>query len=214
MKGRSGIQTSVSLLLALAMGFAGVFAHAAEKAEKPVAKINEAAPDFKLPDLDGKEHSLSQYKGKIVVLEWFNVDCPFVLKHYNSGNMPALQKAYKEKDVVWLSICSSAPGKQGHFAPDKLKERTDKMGFQPTAILQDAKGDTGRAYDAKTTPHMYIVDKEGVLVYNGGIDSIRSAKVEDIEKAVPHVKNALDALLACKKPDPATTTPYGCSVKY
>lgn len=176
-------------------------------------KVGEAAPNFSLPGDDGKTHSLADYKGKTVVLEWTNADCPFVKKHY-AGNMQALQKAYTAKDVVWLSVISSAPGKQGHVDAAGAAALSKERGATPTRVLLDDKGTVGRLYDAKTTPHMYVVDGSGKLAYAGGIDSVASADAADIPTATPYVKNALDEVLAGKAVTVATTKPYGCSIKY
>ena len=174
----------------------------------------KAAPDFTLKDPMGISVSLSDFKGKYVVLEWINYDCPFVKKHYNAGNMQMLQTKYTEEGVVWLSINSSAPGKQGNFTPKQILQRSREHGAAMSAYLIDASGEVGKLYDAKTTPHMFIIDPQGVLIYQGGIDDIRSTNVKDVEKAVPYVANALDAAFAGKTIKKANTKPYGCSVKY
>lgn len=185
----------------------------------PVTQATEAivgnpAPDFTATDSNGKSHSLSDYKGKVVVLEWLNHDCPFVVKHYNSGNMQKLQKTCAEKGVVWFSIISSAPGKQGYCTPEEANELAEQKKAFPAAVLLDPDGVVGKLYDAKTTPHMYIINSDGVLVYNGGIDDIRSANVDDIAKAKNYVQLALDEVLAGKEVSVKTSRPYGCSVKY
>jgi len=149
-----------------------------------------------------------------VVLEWVNYDCPFVKKHYNSGNMQALQSTYTGLDVVWLSINSSAPGKQGNFTPDEILSRAKEHGAAFSAYLIDADGQVGHSYGAKTTPHMFIIDPQGVLVYAGGIDNIRSTKVEDISRAKNFVSIALDEALAGQPISNSISKPYGCSVKY
>jgi peroxiredoxin len=176
-------------------------------------QVGQSAPDFTVKDSNGQSHSLQDFAGKNVVLEWTNHDCPFVVKHY-SGNMQALQSEMTAQDVVWLSVISSAPGKQGHIDSAKSSELTSSRNASPTAVLFDESGTMGNAYDAKTTPHMYVIDKTGVLQYMGGIDSIPSAKVDDIAKATPYFANAAKAVLAGNMPDPAVTKPYGCSVKY
>lgn len=178
------------------------------------AKLDSPAPDFTLVDSEGSRHSLTDFQGKWVVLEWVNYDCPFVRKHYGSGNMQRLQKTYTEKGVVWLSVCSSAPGKQGHFSGSELKERIAKEKGAQTAYLVDEDGTVGKAYDAKTTPHMFIVDPKGILVYAGGIDDIASTNQDDIAKAVNYVGAALDAAMAGKPIATKGSKPYGCSVKY
>jgi peroxiredoxin len=178
------------------------------------ATVGQPAPGFTLTDTNGKEHNLSDFKGKHVVLEWINHDCPFVKKHYNEGHMQQLQKDYTGKGVVWLSICSSAEGKQGHYSPDKWNAVTAEKGAKPTAVLLDADGTVGKAYAAKTTPHMYVIDPEGILIYAGAIDSVRSTNPGDIEGAENYVRSALDSALAGNKVATPSTPPYGCSVKY
>jgi len=178
------------------------------------AVIGKPASDFTATDSNGKSHSLSDYKGKVVVLEWLNHGCPYVKKHYDSGNMQKLQKTYTEKGVVWLSIISSAPGRQGYSTPEEANETIKQKQAFPTALLLDPDGIVGKLYDAKTTPHMYIIDSEGILVYNGAIDDIRSTNANDIANAKNYVQLALDELLAGKEITVKTSRPYGCSVKY
>ncbi len=199
-----------TLLLVLCFGILS-FAHA-ESPKGP--EIGKKAPDFKLPDAHGKEHMLSNFEGRYVVLEWLNHDCPFVVKHYASGNMQMLQERYRDKGVVWLSIISSAPGKQGYLEPEQAIKVTKEKKAKPTAVLLDPEGKVGRAYDARVTPHMYIIDPEGMLVYMGAIDDIRSTSVDDVEGARNYVSEALDLLLAGEKVKKAATQPYGCTVKY
>ena len=177
-------------------------------------KIGEPAPEFSLNDTQGTSHTLADYKGKLVVLEWTSYDCPFVKKHYSGGNMQKLQKAYTEKGVVWLAINSSAPGKQGNYAPEVWNEMIKAKGAASTAVLLDPDGKVGRQYGAKTTPHMFIIDAQGALIYQGAIDSKRSWNAADIEGAKNYVSEALDAALAGKPVPTASTQPYGCSVKY
>lgn len=178
------------------------------------AKLNESAPNFKLKDSNGKEHSLSDFKGKAVVLEWINYECPFVKKHYNSKNMQMLQEKYTKQGVIWLAICSSAPGKQGHFSADEINKRSKELDAKFTAYLIDEDGKVGKMYGAKTTPHMYIINSEGKLVYAGGIDDKASTDVEDIKKAKNFVSSALDEILSGRQVSVQSSTPYGCSVKY
>jgi glutathione peroxidase-family protein len=178
------------------------------------AAVGQAAPDFTLTDVKGATHALSSYKGKWVVLEWVNYDCPFVKKHYGSGNMPKLQKTYTGKGVTWLTINSSAPGKQGNFTIAEIESRSKAAGAGFSAYLLDADGTVGRAYGAKTTPHMYVIDPAGKLVYAGGIDDKPSTDVADIASAKNFVSAALDEAMAGKPVTVATSTPYGCSVKY
>ena len=185
-----------------------------ENAVKMSAQVGQPAPDFSLVDALGKPVSLAKLKGKIVVLEWFNHGCPFVKKHYDGGNMQSLQKTYTGKGVVWLSICSSAAGKQGFATGEEhLKVMADKKA-SPSHILIDADGKVGHLYGAKTTPHMYVIDKSGKLVYAGAIDDKRSTDSEDVKTSKNYVKVALDQLLKGKMPDVATTDAYGCSIKY
>lgn len=172
------------------------------------------APDFTLTDSQGKEHKLSDFKGKYVVLEWANPECPFVRKHYDSGNMQKLQKEYTGKGVVWLMIASSAEGKQGHFTAEKWNETLKQENASPTAVLLDADGQVGKLYGAKTSPHMFVINPEGNVVYAGAIDSIKSANKADIEKATNYVSAALDAAMAGKPVETASASPYGCSIKY
>jgi len=177
-------------------------------------ELNKPAPDFKLIDSNGKEQQLSEYKGKLVVLEWVNFGCPFVKKHYNSSNMQELQKTYTGKDVIWLSICSSAPGKQGHFSAKAVSQLVKEKDASPTAYLMDEKGKVGRLYGAKTTPHMFVINRQGILKYNGAIDNIRSVDVADIKKAENYVAPILDKLIKNESVSGYKTDPYGCSVKY
>ena len=178
------------------------------------AVIGNPAPAFTLTDANGKAHSLEDYAGKWVVLEWVNYDCPFVKKHYNSGNMQSLQRDYTGKGVVWLSVNSSAVGKQGNFAPAEIASRSTQHKAAFSAYLLDPTGAAGKAYGARTTPHMYIVDPKGNLVYAGGIDDRPTTDVADIDGARNHVRAALDEAMAGKPVSVATSTPYGCSVKY
>lgn len=178
-----------------------------------VAQAAEA-PAFTLTDTNGTEHSLEDFKGKVVVLEWFNHGCPFVKKHYNKGNMQNLQKTYTDKGVVWLAVISSAEGKQGYDSAEGHNSTAKSKGTNATAILMDTDGKVGKAYGARTTPHMYVIDAEGELVYQGAIDDKRSTNPADIPNSKNYVAAALDAVLAGNDVEVAKTTPYGCSVKY
>jgi len=178
------------------------------------AKLNEAAPGFTLKDSFEKEYSLSDFEGKIVVLEWINFECPFVKKHYNSNNMQNLQEKYVKDSVVWLALCSSAEGKQGNFSNEEINSRSKKLKAKYLAYLIDEDGKVGKMYGAKTTPHMYIIDKKGKLVYAGGIDDKPTTDIDDIETAKNYVSSALDELLDSKNVSTQSSTPYGCSVKY
>jgi glutathione peroxidase-family protein len=178
------------------------------------ATIGEPAPAFTLTDSNGQSHSLSDFHGKTVVLEWTNAECPFVKKHYDSDNMQAQQRAAVADGVVWLVINSGAKGKQGHVSGAEANAIHSRWNAAQTAYLLDTKGTVGRAYDAKTTPHMYVIDVDGVLRYNGAIDSIPSADKADLAKATQYVPSVLAAIAAGDAVDPALTRPYGCSVKY
>ncbi|MCC7262952.1 MAG: thioredoxin family protein [Candidatus Latescibacteria bacterium] len=202
------------LLSILAFSLTLVASCAAEDAAVPQAVVGKTAPEFSLKDAEGKERTLTEFKGKFVVLEWVNFGCPFVKKHYGAGNMQGLQAEYTGKGVVWLSVCSSAPGKQGHFEGEELKKQIAEHRSRATHYLTDPEGRVGRAYGAKTTPHMYVIDPGGVLVYAGGIDDIPSADPDEIPKAKNYVRQALDALLAGQPVPAPSTPPYGCSVKY
>jgi peroxiredoxin len=177
-------------------------------------EVGKPAPAFSLPGSDGRTHALADHRGKYVVLEWTNHDCPFVKKHYASGNMQAQQKFFARKGAVWLSIVSSAPGKQGHVDAARARELTESRGAAPAAVLLDPRGDVGRAYGARTTPHMFLIDPQGTLLYMGGIDSIPSADPADIEKATPYLKVAFAEAAAGKPVSEPSTRPYGCAVKY
>jgi len=178
------------------------------------AKLNEAAPGFTLKDSFEKEYSLSDFGGKIVVLEWINFECPFVKKHYNSNNMQNLQEKYTKDGIIWLAVCSSAKNKQGNFSNDEINSRSENLKTKYLAYLIDENGNVGKMYGAKTTPHMYIIDKKGKLVYAGAIDDKPSTDIDDIETAKNYVSSALDELLDSKNVGTQSSTPYGCSVKY
>jgi len=179
---------------------------------KPV--IGEAAPAFSAIDSDGRTQALADYRGKVVVLEWNNPQCPFVRKHYGAGNMQKQQAEAASSGVVWLTVNSGAAGKQGHLDAAAAKAYVAEQKAKPAAYLIDADGTVGRAYAAKTTPQIAIIDREGVLRYNGAIDSIPSADVEDIAEATQYAREALAEIAAGKPVSVATSEPYGCSVKY
>jgi peroxiredoxin len=178
------------------------------------AKVGSPAPAFTLVDSKGKTRSLAEFKGKTVVLEWTNHECPFVKKHYGAQNMQKQQRDATAKGVVWLSVNSGAPGEQGHVDGAGAEAVRSKAKAAQTAYLLDPKGTAGRAYGAKTTPHMYIIDPSGVLRYAGAIDSIPSSDVDDLPKATQYVPQALSELAAGKPVSVQLTRPYGCSVKY
>ena len=193
----------------------GLFLLAAPPASaQSQATVGEPAPAFTLPDTDGTTHRLSDFEGKYVVLEWLNFECPFVGKHYDSGNMQKLQASYTDKDVVWLSIVSSAEGKQGYYPPKEMKAQMKKHNGDMTAILMDPSGEVGRTYGAKVTPHMYVISPEGTLLYKGGIDDKPTTDEADIKGATNYVSNALDQALNGKEVTPKTAAPYGCTIKY
>lgn len=177
-------------------------------------QVGQPAPEFTLTDSNGQSHNLSDFKGKFVVLEWLNHGCPFVVKHYESGNMQNLQKEYTGKDVVWLSIVSSAPGKQGHMSPEETNKAKAEKGSAATAVLLDEDGTVGKLYDAKVTPELYVINPAGVLVYAGAIDDKKSTDPADVAGAKNYVKQALDEAMAGKPVSEPSTTAYGCSVKY
>jgi peroxiredoxin len=177
-------------------------------------KTGQTAPPFALKDLDGQKRSLLDFKGKYVVLEWVNHGCPFVKKHYGSGNMQALQTEYTAKGVAWLSICSSAEGKQGHHSAADWKALNAEKKGAATAVLLDPDGTVGRLYGAKTTPHLFIVSPDGKLIYRGAIDDNPGVDPADIPTSKNYVRAALDEALAGKAVSVPATAPYGCSVKY
>lgn len=194
--------TAIALFASLSsVSFAGV------ENDKP-------APDFELKSSAGKTVKLSDYKDKYVVLEWTNQQCPFVKKHYGPANMQELQKKYTQKGVVWLSICSSAPGKQGHQTANGWNHTIKDMKMSATAVLLDEDGKVGKLYGAKTTPHMFIIAPNGTLIYQGAIDSIKSPRSSDISSATNYVAEALDAHMDGKQVPNPITKPYGCGVKY
>jgi peroxiredoxin len=179
-----------------------------------VPPVGTAAPDFSLTDAKGKTHSLSQYKGKYVVLEWFNPECPFVKKHYGSGNMQKLQEEYTTKGIVWLTIDSSAPGTEGSLTPEQAEKKIAEWKTRQSALLLDPEGKAGRAYGAKNTPDMIVINPEGKIIYEGAIDSKATPNPADIPSSTNYVKVALDESLAGKQVTTTATKPYGCSVKY
>lgn len=178
------------------------------------ATVGQPAPDFSVVDSNGKMHKLSDYKGKFVVLEWHNQGCPYVKKHYGSGNMQKLQKEWTGKGIVWLTIISSAPGKQGFVSAQEENMYLKQAGASPTAALLDPNGDVGRLYAAKTTPHMIVIDPKGTMVYNGAIDDKPTADPADLNGATNYVTAALNEATAGKPVSVSATKPYGCTVKY
>ncbi|MEX0887098.1 MAG: redoxin domain-containing protein [Phycisphaeraceae bacterium] len=195
-------------------GGSGAAAQSEERMPAERAEPGELAPAFTLTGSDGETYSLSDFRGQWVILEWINHDCPYVRKFYNAGAMQALQRQYTEQDVVWLSICSSAAGKQGHESPERWNELTAEKDAAPTAVLIDDDGTVGRAYQATNTPHMYVIDPAGELVYMGAIDSDSSASAAAIETADNYVTMVMDAVLAGEAAPIQYTDAYGCTVHY
>lgn len=181
---------------------------------KAAVEIGHAAPEIEATDINGDAFKLSDHRGKIVVLEWTNKGCPFVHKHYDSGNMQKLQKEALGEGVEWVSIISSAEGKQGYVTPEEAKAWLAEQHSEPTTQILDPSGTIGNAYGAKTTPHMFVIDAEGKIAYMGAIDSDSSPRPESIEGATNYVTAAIDALKAGAQPEITSTAPYGCSVKY
>lgn len=196
--------------LALAAGAAALVAGQA----KAAPAVGQPAPAFAAADANGKVRTLDEFKGKTVVLEWTNQGCPYVKKHYNSGNMQGLQKSAVDDGVVWLTLISSAPGQQGYLDAAGAKAWKAEAKASPSAVLLDPQGRVGKAYDAKTTPHMYVIDGAGKLVYMGGIDDKPTSNVADIQGATNYVTAALGDVKAGRPVAQAVTKPYGCSIKY
>jgi peroxiredoxin len=178
------------------------------------ARIGAPAPAFSLTDSNGKTVSLADFKGKTVVLEWTNHDCPYVRKHYGGNNMQALQKKWTARGVVWLTLISSEPGAQGYVTGEQANKLTQDRGAVPTAVVFDTKGDVGHAYGAQTTPHMYVITGDGKLVYMGGIDDKASTRLDDLKTARNFVDAALTEVAQGKPVSVQTSRPYGCSIKY
>ena len=191
-----------------------VLINATNETDREGAVVGERAPDFSVVDAHGNVHSLSDFEGQYVILEWLNHGCPFVRKHYDGNNMQEMQKRYTEKGVVWLSVVSSAPGTQGYMEPDETLKTMEEKNAAPTAILLDVDGTMGRAYDARVTPHMYIINPEGIVEFNGAIDDKPTARARDLEGAHNYVDAAMTSLLNGEPVEVTTNTPYGCTVKY
>jgi peroxiredoxin len=182
--------------------------------EAHAARVGEPAPDFTATDTHGQTHKLSEYRGKFVVLEWHNRDCPFTRKHYVSGNMQRLQKEWTARGVVWFTVISSAPGQQGYMTAAAENAYVKQMNASPTAVLLDPQGELGHLYDAKTTPHMFVINPQSVLIYNGAIDDRATTEEADISVAKNYVSAALEEAIAGKPVSEPSSRPYGCSVKY
>jgi len=194
------------------VSFSTILALALIAAASP--KPGDSAPGFTATDSNGKTHSLSDFKGKYVVLEWTNSGCPFTVKHYASGNMQKLQKEWTSKGVVWLTVLSSAPGKQGYKTASEQNSYLKESNSSPTAVLMDPQGELGHLYGAKTTPHMFVIDPSGKLIYAGAIDDKPSTDASDIPGSKNYLNAALTESMAGKPVTTASTQPYGCSVKY
>ena len=203
---------NVRTLVVLSLGLVLLLFGTALLVAEPL--VAEKAPDFTLTDTNGVSHTLSDYQGRYVVLEWVNYDCPFVRKHYESGNMQDLQKEYTQREVVWLSICSSAEGKQGQFSNEEIKNRMNEFDASPTHYLNDLDGSVGRLYQAKTTPHMFIINPEGILVYQGAIDNHPFFWEKGLFDATNYIREALDYAMNGQSVAVTNTKSYGCSVKY
>ena len=204
---KNTVHVRMAAILAAALSIA--FASSAR-----AAQVGSPAPDFHGTDSSGKTQSLDEYRGKFVVLEWHNHDCPYTIKHYESGNMQSLQKQWTAKGVVWLTIISSAPGTQGYVDASAENAYMKKMGAWPTAAILDPSGAIGHLYDAKTTPNMFIIDPSGKLIYAGAIDDHATTDTSDIPSSKNYVSTALTEAMAGQPVQTAYTRPYGCSVKY
>lgn len=201
----AGLGIAAAALLTLA-------AFAAERAN--AADTGSPAPGFTAETAAGETIALGEFAGETVILEWTNHDCPYVRKHYDGANMQALQARAAEDGVTWIQIISSAPGKQGHVSPERALALNEERGAEPAHVVLDESGEIGRAYEARTTPHMYLIDEAGVLRYAGAIDDRNSADPASLEGATNYVALAMDATEAGEAIDPDRTAPYGCSVKY
>jgi len=178
------------------------------------ARVGDSAPDFTATDSNGRVHKLSEYQDKFVVLEWTNRGCPYTQKHYSSGNMQRLQREWTSRGVIWLTVISSAPGKQGYVKADDENAYVKQVNATPTAVLLDPTGVLGHLYDAKTTPHMFIIDPKGILIYIGAIDDRPTTDLSDVNGARNYLSQALTEAMSGKPVSTPTTRPYGCSVKY
>jgi hypothetical protein len=178
------------------------------------ARVGEPAPDFMATDTHGQTHKLSEYSGKFIVLEWHNRECPYTRKHYASGNMQRLQKEWTVKGVIWFTVISSAPGQQGYMTANDENSYVKEVNASPTAVLLDPQGELGHLYDAKTTPHMFVISPQGILLYNGAVDDKATPEPSDIPSSKNYVSAALEEAMAGKPVSQPTSRPYGCSVKY
>jgi AhpC/TSA family len=204
------VGASALTVTALFAGMMGI----ASRAAGATPQIGQPAPEFTATDSKGHPLTLNEYRGKTVVLEWTNADCPYTRKHYTSGNMQGIQALAQKNGVIWLTVISSAPGRQGYVNGPAADALTQSRGAVPTAVLLDSSGTVGRLYGAKTTPHMFVIDKNGAVQYMGGIDSIATADISDIAQAEPYLKEAMLDVVQGKPVAHAVTRPYGCSIKY
>lgn len=207
------------LLVAAVASFGAFTAHAVTEtadtsSSDTITQERKMAPDFDVKDTNNKPVKLSDFKGKVIVLEWTNAECPFVRKHYDTNNMQDLQKKYTDQGVIWVSIISSAPGKQGHKTAGEANGQVKEDKSHPTHVVLDPDGEIGKAYEAKTTPHMFVIDKEGKIAYEGAIDDNPSSKQESVKSAKNYVAEALDAVLSDTSVVTSQTAPYGCTIKY
>ena len=178
------------------------------------AIVGEQAPDFEVMDANGNMRTLSEFEGQYVILEWLNHGCPYIRKHYDGNNMQQLQEKYTDQGVVWLSVVSSAPGTQGYMEPEEARQSIEEYGASPTAILLDSEGEMGRAYDARVTPHMFIIDPSGTVRYNGAIDDKPTPRASSLETAHNYIDAAMNSLMNGEEVEVKSNTPYGCGVKY
>ncbi|WP_234571743.1 thioredoxin family protein [Rhodohalobacter sp. 614A] len=185
-----------------------------ENAPAVDALVGQQAPDFEVVDAHGNTHSLSDYEGQYVILEWLNHGCPYIRKHYDGNNMQQLQEKYTDQGVVWLSVISSAPGEQGYMEPEEARQSIEEYDASPTAILLDPEGEMGRAYDARVTPHMFIIDPTGTVRYNGAIDDKPTPRASSLETAHNYIDSAMSSLMNGEEVEVKSNTPYGCGVKY
>ena len=198
----------------IALGFGAFLAIALVASLAFAARVGESAPDFTATDSNGQVHHLSDYRGKFVVLEWTNRGCPYTRKHYESGNMQQLQQEWTSKGIIWLTVLSSAPGKQGYATAGEENAYLKQANAHPTAALLDPTGALGHLYDAKTSPQMYVINPQGRLIYDGAIDDRPTTDVADIQGAKNYLSLALEEAMAGKTVSTPVTRPYGCSVKY
>jgi peroxiredoxin len=209
---RFGPLVALSVAFLAGIAFASATVRAQNQSNEP--QIGRPAPEFTAKDSKGTSRHLSEFRGKAVVLEWTNAECPYTRKHYGSGNMQSVQALAQENGLIWLTIISSAPGKQGYVNGPAADALTQSRRAAPTAVLLDPAGTVGRLYHARTTPHMFVIDADGNLQYMGGMDSIATADAGDIVKAEPYLKEAMLAVAEHRPAPHAVTEPYGCSIKY